>query len=212
MYRNFIFFLLFISSSFLATAQKFGEMEWQKKKIPAVVIEVAQPASITEDAILKKITQLGYNAKETKGAYVYKGIRIKEIGNETFDIIIKVERKSRRDKDESVVYLAVSRGYENYITPKDDGSISNNMKDYSLNFRPWAEAEGLEREIADQEEKVTGLTKKLQDITDECETLMKKKQKLEQDIQTNKLATEKQAAEVEIQKKALEILRAKRKS
>lgn len=200
---------MFVQYSF---AQSFGELEWQKKKIPAVVTEIPQVAGVTEDAIRQKLTQLGYNAKETKGVYVYKGIRIPEISNETFDVLLRVERKGRREKDASVVYFAVSRGYENYVKESDDAELTGKIKQYCNNFSVWAEAAALEVAIKEQENQVKSAEKKLVDYNDESENLQKRKKKLEEDIEENKKNIEKQKTELENQKKALDILRAKRKS
>lgn len=193
-------------------AQSFGEMEWQKKKIPAVLTEVPQSASVTEDAIKQKLSQLGYNGKETKGVYVFKAIRIPEISDETFDVLLSIERKSRKEKDASIVYFAVSRGYENYVKADDDPVLVSKIKQYCLNFLPWAEAQALEVDIKNQEDKVKSSEKKLQDYQDDSESLQKKLKKLQDDIEENKKNIEKQKTEVENQRKALEILKGKRKS
>jgi hypothetical protein len=203
--------LVFISFN-VSMAQTFGEMEWQKKKIPAVVTEIPQKASVTEDAIRNKLTQLGYIGKESKGVIVYKGVRITEISNDTYDIALKVERKSRKEKDESVVYFAVSRGYENYIKADDDAVLVSKIKQYCLNFLPWAEAQALEEDIKDQEDKVKSTENKLKDFNDEADTLQKRKKKLEDDIEENKKNIEKQKNEVETQRKALDVLKNKRKN
>ncbi len=201
-------FVFFIGSQ----AQNFGELEWQKKKIPAVLTEVPQSASITEDAIKQKLSQLGYNGKETKGVYVFKAIRIPEISDETFDVLLSIERKSRKEKDASIVYFAVSRGYENYVKADDDPVLVSKIKQYCLNFLPWAEAQALEVDIKNQEDKVKSSEKKLQDYQDDSESLQKKLKKLQDDIEENKKNIEKQKADVENQRKALEILKGKRKS
>ena len=203
--------LLALTGILNANAQTFGELEWQKKKISAIITEVPHSASVTGDAIRQKLTQLGYNAKDSKGVYVYKGIRILEISNETFDVLLKVERKSRKEKDESNVYFAISRGYENYINSNDDADLIVKIKKYCLNFLPWAEAQALEVEIKDQEDKVKSVEKKLKDYNDESESMVKRKKKLEDDMEENRNNIEKQKTEVENQKKALDILRAKRK-
>src|SRR5687767_6794231 len=65
-----------------AGAQVYGELEWQKKKIPAMITEVPYTASVTEDAIRQKFSQMGYSAKESKGVYTYKAVRIPEISDE----------------------------------------------------------------------------------------------------------------------------------
>jgi predicted RNA-binding protein with RPS1 domain len=207
---------IFLTALFLfslnSQAQSFGEMEWQKKKIPAVLTEVPQSVSVTEDAIKQKLSQLGYNGKETKGVYVFKAIRIPEISDETFDVLLSIERKSRKEKDASIVYFAVSRGYENYVKADDDPVLVSKIKQYCLNFLPWAEAQALEVDIKNQEDKVKSSEKKLQDYQDDSESLQKKLKKLQDDIEENKKNIEKQKTEVENQRKALEILKGKRKS
>ena len=63
--------------------------------------------------------RLGYKKKESKGFLVYKGAVITDISVEPADYIIKVERKSRKEKDESVVYILMSKGEENVIDRRD---------------------------------------------------------------------------------------------
>jgi lipopolysaccharide export LptBFGC system permease protein LptF len=204
--------LLLLLTVFLVNAQSFGELEWQKTKIPAIVVEVPYSSSITEAAIKQKLTQLGYNGKETKGVTVYKGIRIAEISSEAIDLYLSVERKSRKDKDESVVYFAISKGLENYVKSGDDAILISRINSYTSNFSPWAEAEALERDIKDQEDKLKSAEKRDTDLKDESENLQKRLKKLNEDIETNKKNIEKQKTEVENQRKALDILKAKRKS
>jgi hypothetical protein len=195
-----------------AGAQSFGELEWQKKKIPAMVMELPYTASVTEDAIRQKFSQMGYSAKESKGVYTYKAVRIPEISEETLDILLRVERKSRKEKDESNVYFIVSRGNENYVKNTDDAVLIAKIKQYCLGFIPLAEAQALEVEIKDQEDKVKSNEKKLRDYEDESGSLEKRLKKLQDDIEDNKKNIEKQKVEVENQKKALDVLKAKRKT
>lgn len=195
-----------------ASAQTFGDLEIQKKKIPAIITEIPYTASVTEDAIRQKFSQMGYSAKESKGVYTYKAVRIPEIQEEIFDVLLKVERKSRKEKDESNVYFIVSRGYENYVKSTDDAVLIAKIKQYVLGFIPLVEAQALEVEIKDQEDKVKSNEKKLKDYEDESGSLERKKKKLEDDIEQNKKNIEKQKGEVENQRKALDVLRAKRKT
>jgi hypothetical protein len=191
--------------------QFFGELEWQKKNIPAVLTEVPQTASVTEDAIKIKFAQLGYSPRTEKGALLYKGIRLSEIGNETYDLVIKVDRKGRRDKEASIVYFALSLGNENYVGSNGDPTLTANMRTYCTRFLPWAEAQALEVEIQEQEEQLKSAEKKLENYKEESETLEKRRQKLEEDIKNNKENIEKQKREVDNQKKAVEVLKTRRK-
>ena len=115
-------------------AQVPGELEMNKKKVPSIVTQVPVAPSITEEAIRDKLSQKGYIGKESKGVILYKGVRIPEISNELVDLYLKVERKSRKDKDESLVYVTVSKGYENYVTPVNDSATVNRVISFSYPF------------------------------------------------------------------------------
>lgn len=201
------FFLVAVS----VKAQYFGELEVQKKKIPALMTEIPYTASVTEDAIRQKFSQMGYSAKESKAVYTYKMVRIPEIMEEAFDLLLKVERKSRKEKDESVVYFVVTRSNENYVKSTDDAVLIAKIKQYCLGFIPLAEAQSLEVEIKGQEDKVKLTERKLKDYEDETVSLEKRLRKLQEDMEENKRNIEKQKIEIENQKKMLDVLRAKRK-
>ena len=192
-------------------AQVPGELEMNKKKVPSIVTQVPVAPSITEEAIRDKLSQKGYIGKESKGVILYKGVRIPEISNELVDLYLKVERKSRKDKDESLVYVTVSKGYENYVTPVNDSATVNRVISFSANFLPWAEALALEKDIKDQEDRLKSAEKKYNDLLSDGDGLQKKLTKLQQDIEENKSSVQKQKSEVETQRKALEILKSKRK-
>jgi DNA repair exonuclease SbcCD ATPase subunit len=209
--KKFVFFFACFIAGFAAAAQSFGELEWQKTKIPAVMLEIPQTASIAQDAIVKKLAQLGYNGKETKGVVVYKGIRITEISTEPLDIYLSVDRKSRKEKESSTVYFAVSGAPGKFVKAGDDAILLQKINAYVNNFTLWAEAEALERDIKDQEDKLKSVEKKAADLQDESESLQKRFKKLNEDIEQNKKDIEKQKSEVENQRKALDILKAKRK-
>ena len=201
--------LLFVQQTF---SQTFGELDWQKTKLPATIVEVPQSASVTEAAIKQKFTQYGFTGKESKGVTVYRGVRIPQISTELIDVYVKVERKGRKDKEECMVYFAIAKPDGMFIKPGvSDAAIVASVSNYSLNFGTWAEAEALERDIKNSEDGLKSAEKKGTDLQDEAESLVKRKKKLEDDIEENRKNIEKQKIEVENKRRALDLLRAKRK-
>jgi hypothetical protein len=199
---------LFIQHSF---GQTYGDLEWQKTKIPATIIEIPQSASVTEDAIKQKLTQLGYSGKESKGVTVYKGVLLQQISADLIDLYLKVERKGKKDREECTVYFAVAK-VNSFIKPGGDAAMVAGINSYIANFPVWAEAEALERDINNAEDVLKSAEKKNTDLVDESESLQKRKKKLEDDIEENRKNIEKQKAEVENKRRALDILKAKRKT
>ena len=127
------------------------------------------------------------------------------------DYIIKVERKSRRDKDESVVYLVMKSSESNLISLADS-DIKDKAKSFLNNLSPVIEAFSLEQEIIAQEEAVKKAEKKYNSLHDDLQDLEKRKKKLEDSIEDNKKDQDKQRNEIEKQKDVLEKMKGKRKS
>lgn len=201
--------ILFMQQSF---SQTFGDLEWQKIKLPATIVEVPQSVSVTEAAIKQKFTQLGFTGKESKGVTVYKGVRMPQISTDMVDVYLKVERKGKKDREECLVYFAVAKANGTFVKPGvSDAAIVASVNNYTSNFSPWAEAEALERDIKYSEDGLKSAEKKNTDLQDESESLQKKKKKLEDDIEENRKNFEKQKIEVENKRRALDILRAKRR-
>jgi chromosome segregation ATPase len=153
----------------------------------------------------------GYKKKESKGFLVYKNAVISEISSEPADYMVRVERKSRKDRDESVVYLIMNRGEEN-IMARSDAFLNSNMKTFLNGMTPNVEALNLEREIQAQEEVVAKAEKRLRNLKDDQEDMEKKIKKLQEDLKDNAKDQEKQQKEIEAQQIALESLRGKRKA
>jgi septal ring factor EnvC (AmiA/AmiB activator) len=158
-----------------------------------------------------KMEKMGYKKKESKGFLLYKNAVISEISSEPADYMIKVERKSRKEKDESVVYVVMNRADENLIA-RSDALINSNVKTFLNGMAPHVEAYNLEVEIKKQEEAVAKAEKKLKNLVDDKETMEKKIKKLQDDLKENAKDQEAQSKEIEAQKQALEAMVGKRRA
>lgn len=192
-----------------ADAQSYeSTVEHQKTKKPTAVIELPYPPGVVEDAIKDKMKRMGYSGKESKGFLTFKGVK-DSLGKER-DYIIKVERKSRKEKDESVVYL-LGEGPNVDMLKTGLGSDIEHLKKELNNMHPHIEAYSLDVDIVNQEETVKKAEKKYDYLLDDQKDLEKKLKRLMDDIEQNKKDQEKQKAEIENQKKILETLKGKRK-
>jgi len=210
--RRIITTIIFIS--FIAAAGKAqsyeGTVDYQKKSEKAIIIEFPYPPSAVEDAIIEKMEKLGFKKKESKGFLVYKNVALTDISAEPADYMIKVERKSKKEKDESIVYLLISRNDENIIA-RSDALINSNTKTFLNNLSPDIEAYNLEVQIKDQQNTVEKAEKKLKNLQDDKESMEKKIKKLQDDLQENAKDQADQQKDIEKQKQILEALRGKRK-
>jgi peptidoglycan hydrolase CwlO-like protein len=174
-------------------------------------MEFPYPPSVVEDAIIARMDKLGFKKKESKGFLIYKDAVLTDISSEPADYLIKVERKSRKDKDESVVYFIINRNNEN-ILARNDALVNSNAKTFMNRLAPDVDAYNLDMQIKDQEETVAKAEKKLKNLGEDQEIIEKKIKKLQEDLKDNAKDQENQQKEVEKQKQNLEDLKGKRKS
>ena len=201
--------LFFISRFAMAQAYD-GTVEFQKNKQAAATMELPYPPGVVEDAIKERMKKAGYSGKESKGFITYKGVKDLQTGKE-MDYIFKVERKSRKEKDETVVYL-FAQGSGVDMSATGDGSDMNFLKTHLNNMQPDVEAYNLELQIAGQEDNVKKAEKKYDNLQDDLKSMEKKLKKLQDDMEENKRDQEKQKGEIENQKKILDTLKGKRKT
>ncbi|MEN9549140.1 MAG: hypothetical protein RIR12_1731, partial [Bacteroidota bacterium] len=120
----------------------------------------------------------------------------------SLDYFFKVERKSRKDKDEATIYMVMQKDGSNIKTAMTAQDIEQ-AKAFLNNLRPNVEAANLELQIKAQEEVVAKAEKKLKGLKDDQADLEKKLANNKED----QLNTEK---DIISQKSTLETLRNKR--
>ncbi len=202
-----------IINCFVSLAQSRVEpVEFQKIPRQAAVMEYPFSTKTTQAAIYDKFTKLGYKSKETKGFMVYKGVRMAEIGSDMYDLYFMVDKKSRKDKDNSKITLLISKGLEQFVSDTLDATVFNNGKNYLTNFGPVIVAYDLEVQIKEQQEVVQKNEKKSSSLIEDSVSLQKEKAKLEKKISDNEQDQVTQKAEIEIQKQILTTLISMRKS
>jgi len=210
--KYFLPFIAFVLFSAAAAAQSTtATVEYLKVNRQAVVNEIPFPEKTIRDAIDNKMEQMGYKGKESKGYMVYKGVRLPELGSDSYDLYFMADRISRKNKENSTLTLLISKGFDNFAADSTDGTLISNAKKYLDSIKLMIAAYDLELQITAQEDAVKKSDKKYTNLVDEGESLEKKRKNIEQDIETNKKDQANQKAETEKQRQILETLRGKRK-
>lgn len=210
---NKLFFLLIvlISSTICYAQPSITTVEYQKVNRQAVVTDMPFTEKAVTSALEDKLGKMGYSGKESKGFTVYKGVKLKELGDESYDLYFKIDKKSRKDKDNSTVTILVSSGYDKFLTESENAPLFSNVKSYLTSLRDVVADYDLEQQIASQEKEIRSSENKATDLSEDAAALQKRKKKLEQDIEDNIKAQDKQKEEIEKQKQILETLKGKRR-
>lgn len=198
--------------SMAAFAQpRLATAEYNKSMQPAVEMDYAFPDKTVLKAMVDKIERKGYRAKEVKGYMVFRGVILDELGPNNYDLYFKAERKSRKEKDASILTMLIASGAEQFIGDSTNARVVANAKSFLERHMADVEAYDLELQIREQEELTVKADKKYNNLLEDHQDLLKKKEKLEKEIEENIARQAEQKAAVEKERQILTNLKAKRK-
>ena len=207
--------LLFLTLSFsVAYSQEVMEskVEFQKTTQPSVMVSVPYTSDVVEDAIKDYFNRMGVKADDSHGFLVFKSARLSLTDTWNSDLYFKVERKSRKEKDESIIYFFATPENQqpNLRKPGDQYGVDG-ARNFLRSMLPSLDAYNLQVQISIQEEEVRKAEKKYQRVIDEGDDLDKKLKKVQENIEENKNDRAKQKEEMENQRKLLEALKNKKR-
>lgn len=186
-----------------------GEVEFSKIKRTVKTMEVNQDPDIVEEAIKSKMLKSGNKASESKGWLVFKNVSSRQVSDEICDLYVKVERKSRKEKETSTVYFFASKPNDN-ATPVPFSGDMLVAEGFYGEVSAASTAAKLEKDIKAQEETLKKSERKYDDLVKDQGSLEKKIKGLQEDLEQNKQKQQSQTQDVETQRKILEELKAKR--
>jgi hypothetical protein len=186
-------------------------IEFNGGKYNGYLIELNAPPDIVEDAIKERFKLQGIKPKETKDFLVYRNVIIPRIDPvKPVDAFIKVERKSRKEKEQTTVYfIAAVPGEIPEDKVKSDaaarsiGVTAVEGAGFLTGMIPDIKQGVFNKDVASKQSLVKKEEKKLADLLDDQSDMEKKLKKLQSDLEYNKKAQERQTAEVEKAKNLL---------
>jgi len=208
---------LFLSPLVFSQAQ-LGTVDYQKKERQAVVIYSQYPPDLVVDAIKQRMEEAGNKGKEDKAflrkssVLEFKNASIPDFNISGVDMVFKVEPRTKKEKDESVVYLILMKDVDDFVTSASDPELIESSKNFLSSHKPRIEAQNLEMEIGKQDEAVKKEEKKLETLMLEQMDLEKKIKELQDKLLLNKQNQETQMTAITNQKTILENMKGKRKS
>ena len=215
MRKQYMLIIVLATSIITARAQSSSTtIQYNEKMQPALVLELPNTTDEAEGTIIQKLKETGYNAetqghlfwKKNKidGFYVFNNVVLPSVSNQKLDMYFKVVQKNQEEKNNSTVYLLVSSGNENFVSPDGDTTLWNSSQIFLNSFVDKTTAYSLEQHIKDQENKVKESQGKLGN-------LQKDEKDLADKIARNQEDQKNQQLDIENQNKLLADLKLKRK-
>lgn len=211
---KYIFILLFsvlITGFTVAQSPMKTTAEYNGQKYPCYITEYDLPAEETENVIKEKLRAEGYNASKSKGFLVYRNVKLPDLDSaDAQDVLFKVERKSRKEKDKSIMTMITAKaglipeGKVKGAKMVADIEPSANSVSFIKSFQSGINLQAYGLAVAAQEEEVAKAEKKLKSLQDAQVKLENKIKEYQSDLGVNKKDQEKQVDEIAKQKSLLE--------
>jgi len=196
-------------------------IEYNKTMQPALVLELPNTTNDVEGTIIGKLKQIGYNPEThghlfwktntVDGFYVFNNVVLPSLSTQKLDMYFKVLQKNKEEKDNTTLYMLVSKGNGNFASPQMDTTLWNSSQVFLNSFGEKTTAYSLEETIKAQENTVNESHKKLVTLQGDEKDLAEKIKKYQSDLSNNLNNQKDQQLDIENQQKLLEILILKRK-
>ncbi len=148
----------------------------------AVYFETDLPESDVRDAIKSYFDSLNVNMEKTglfkkQLPYMeFKNAVATNMSGNALDYYFKVDTRKQKGPDATTVYIAASKGYNNFLSSSTNDAVWNNFKSFAEYLRSnYLQQYRLKQNIAD-------VTKQWKKDNDKLNDLLKDKAKLESNI------------------------------
>lgn len=166
--------MLIISVTIARAQSSYTTIEYNDKMQPALVLELPNITGDVEGTIKEKLKQIGYDPEtqghffwkkdKTDGFYVFTKVILPSVSTQTLDMYFKVVVKNKHEKGNSTLYLMVSSGNENFVSPASDSVLWYSSQTFLNGFISQTSAFSLEQDIQAKESVLQILQNQLSDL------------------------------------------------
>ena len=198
MRNQLLLIVLFVFIGFGAKSQAIEtRLEYQKTLQPAATVSVACDQEKAEDGLKEFMSRKAAKGSGFKDFILFKSYRL-DNDKELTDLYFKIERKSRKEKDLSLITLVTARkGEELQAHAMPDQALIKEALSLLNQLASYIESHQINMQVSVQEQVLTKAQKKLADLMDEEADLEKKVRKIQAESDENKNDLFKQTREVE---------------
>jgi hypothetical protein len=205
--KKLITLLLAVAIVQLTFAQAYdGTADYNKKSQAAVLVEYKYPQETVENALKDKLERQGLKLKSTKGYLVAYNAVISSINSAQIEYAFMVDRKSKREKETTVITLVM-----NITDVNATADNATKAKEFLNELGASIDALNTENMIVDQTKISEKAEKKNKGLLEDISDLEKKIRKYQDELAKTKRDQEDQQKEVKRQQDILDTIKAKRK-
>jgi len=195
--------LLFISASLFissldAQSQSYNSsLSFQKNKYTVATIQVPFETDVVTSAVKDYMSRKGFKDAKYKDFVVFRSVPLDSSSAVFSDAYFNINRKSRSEKDISVIsLLPVKKGQTLLPASAEDSSFISSSLVFLDSLRPYILSYSLHQEILAQQETLGKINSKITDLKNDSGDIAKKIRGYEGDLAENKNDQDKQTREI----------------
>lgn len=191
--------LLILALKMDSWSQAFAtKVEYQKTQQSAAGIQLPYASGTVEDALKDYMAKKGYKSTSSKGFVVFRGARLDSNDADLSDLYFTVERKSRKEKDETLITLLPAKSGQDILTDSSANEAKiEKAKSFLDNMAPFIGSQLIQLQINDQDASLKKAQKKMNGLMDDRNDLDKKIRKLKGDLDQNQKDQVKEASDLQ---------------
>jgi DNA repair exonuclease SbcCD ATPase subunit len=206
--KKFFMLLMLAAISKFSTAQAYeGQAQYNKKNQSAVLVEYKYPIETIENTLKDRLERQGLKIKKSKGFMVVYNAVISSISNTPMEYAFMVDKKSKREKETTVITMVINAPGEINTTVEN----AEKAKTFLNDLAPAIDGLNTNNMLEEQEKVLAKAQKKLKNLEDDQSNYEKKIKNLEQDLRDNAKEQTSQREEVKRQQDILDAIKAKKK-
>jgi len=164
-----------------------SQVSYQKGTQTATMIDLPYPPDVVESSIKDYMARRGWKNSSNRGYKVYRNLRLDDTASSLNDLHIRVDRKSSRDKNSSVItVLSTQPGEDPGTRMGRDAAAMSRTSGFLEKMVPAIESGDLEARIKTREESAKKAQNKLGNLHDDQADLEKKIRNTQEDLGKNK--------------------------
>ncbi|MBX2888689.1 MAG: hypothetical protein KF829_08560 [Ferruginibacter sp.] len=168
----FFAFLFFVSGIYAQSLTTTAE--YNKTVIGAIENNIPYNPKTVETALKEKMSAYNIKPSNQKGYIAYRGVKMDNISPNIIDVYFKINSKSKRDNNASVITMLLSTGFESFMSEIDNPDAFGAAKEFLNSLVQNAAAADLNQQIKTQGNAVVKADKKLKSLRSELNSLNKK--------------------------------------
>jgi thiamine kinase-like enzyme len=202
--KKLIFFMSLLLTASIVFGQKAKEEMITFNKIPrsgvSIIISDNDPKTVQAALRERMETDAGLKGSNSGGFRFYQNQQFPTFGLLNYDIYTQVTETGSRKNKRTVVYLLVSKGNQNFVTPATDPELVNNMKKFLNDFTGYLEKYNVD-------EQIRAKAKTIEKLEKQNNKLVSKRDKMKKQLDAQESQVTKNQTELTNLKSALEGLK-----